>query len=642
VDRYSELRILAPTHGSELDGGVVSVQARLMPRAGMAPEYPDRLAYRVVRSEGGTVVVEGSAMGVGSGTYSAQWTPPAQDGVFDITAAHPVSGGPSATVRVAVDKTPPVLSVVVPAALAPQADGGFAYLEPGAGMTPSWRRDQTVQVQVKTEATDVEPTSLSMRVHGFDGGSDVTDLSFAPVTPCDVASCWSVAVPLWRPGLPAFRGHFDVEVKARDRVGNEGLGTGSIPVTRWKWSFNGSAGSLRSTPAIGQMGTVYFGTSNSDGKVFALNPEGSMKWEKQVGDVVGSPAVGTYTSGSELVYVGANSNGTGVLYALGINGNEMLKCPGAGASGEVFASVALTNTKLDVENSPGETAIALGNGDALLSLRPNATGSRQCISLPLSIESSQGTSIIAKGTDIYLGTTDQVQSYQFSGTGWAQKPGFGSPAIGVQPRGLGFSGGNRVVGSGRILSAGGVFSMVESDGSDLWKYPDPFTLSAPVRNMSIGAGDVLFFGREVASGTAELTAINLGTTTPRSTAPNAGSFPGAPVLGEGGRLYTASSTGATAGIGEVSAWNATDLTRLWRLSENVGRAEASPTLDCTRNPDGTASTAPVGVLYIPSLDGRLYSFVVDSRGLDSTAPWPKYQHDARNTGNPATPISSCQ
>jgi hypothetical protein len=48
-----------------------------------------------------------------------------------------------------------------------------------------------------------------------------------------------------------------------------------------------------------------------------------------------------------------------------------------------------------------------------------------------------------------------------------------------------------------------------------------------------------------------------------------------------------------------------------------------------------------GVLYAVTRGGRLYSLVVDSRGLDTSAPWPKYQHDARNTGNPSTPISSC-
>jgi hypothetical protein len=157
--------------------------------------------------------------------------------------------------------------------------------------------------------------------------------------------------------------------------------------------------------------------------------------------------------------------------------------------------------------------------------------------------------------------------------------------------------------------------------------------------MSIGAGNVLFYGRESAGG--DLTVIDLLATQPRATASGAGSFVGAPALGASNILYMASASGPSTTIGEVSAWRTGNLEMLWKLNDNVGRAEASPALDCARGSDGTGLSAPHGVLYVPSLDGRLYSFVVDSRGLDTSAPWPKYQHDARNTGNPSTPISSC-
>jgi len=640
--RYAALTV-TPGDGGVVGAGPVAVQAELVLQPGVAATFPETLDFRVVRSDGGV----GGTLTAGprtAGVYPAQWTPPG-DGVFLLTAAYPQSGGPSTTVHLTADTTPPTFTVTVPPADAGVADGGFTYADPVA--TTAWRRDQTVAVRIESDSPDLDPGNLSVLVRGHDGGTNLEGLSVAQATPCVGKSfCGSVDVPLWQPGLSAFRGNFAVEVTARDRVGNQVTRTGSIPVTRWKWSFNGGAGAIETTPAIGQLGTVYFGTSDSNGKVFALNPQGTKKWEALVGKVVGSPAVGTFSSGVELVYVGANSAGAGVLYALATDGGVLLRCPGVGsASGEITTSVALTNTQFSTESTAIETAIALGNGDALISLRPAATGSRQCRTDLLSASAQPGASIIVKGSDAYFGTLDtRVVGYQFSGTsGWGPKPGFNVPTIGTLITGLGFVGGNRIVGAGGLIApqSGGVFSFLETDGSGLWKYPDPFTQSAPVRNMSVGSGNEIFFGREVSSGSADMTSINLLAAESRLTAANAGSLPGAPVLGAAGTLYTASFTGPVASIGEVSAWSTTGLTRLWRLSDTVGRTNASLTLDCARSPDGTSASAPHGVLYVPSLDGRLYSFVVDSRGLDTSAPWPKYQHDARNTGNPSTPISSC-
>lgn len=639
VPRYTALTV-TPGDGGLVGAGPVSVQAELVPQPGFTENFPEALDFRVVRNDGGT----GGTLTPGprtAGVYPAQWTPPG-DGVFLLTVAHPVAGGPSTTVFLTADTTPPAFTVTVPPADAGVADGGFSYADPVA--TTAWRRDQTVAVRVESDSADLDPGSLSVLVRGHDGGTHVEGLSVVQATPCVGKSfCGTVDVPLWQPGLPAFRGNFAVEVTARDRVGNQVTRTGSIPVTRWKWSFNGGAGAIRASPAIGQLGTVYFGTADSNGRVFAIAPEGAKKWDVQLGSVLGSPAVGEFSAGNERVYVGVNvTSSTGVLYALGANGSTSARCPGGVESGLISTSVAVMSTKLDAETASVETAVNLGSTDALLALRPGATGSRQCIILPLTTSGQQGGSIIAKGADVYFGSQDaKVQSYRFAGTGWEAKPGFTAPAIGTVATGLGFSNGDRVVGAAGlpVTGAGGIFSFVEADGSGLQRNPDPFTGAAPVRNMSIGAGNVLFYGRESAGG--DLTAIDLLATQPRATASGAGSFVGAPVLGASNILYTASASGPSPGVGEVSAWSTGNLEMLWKLNDSVGRVEASPTIDCSRSSDGTAISAPHGVLYVPSLDGRLYSFVVDSRGLDTTAPWPKYQHDARNTGNPSTPISSC-
>ena len=53
-------------------------------------------------------------------------------------------------------------------------------------------------------------------------------------------------------------------------------------------------GSIHSSPAIGTDGTIYVGGGyDSDGKVYALNPDGSLKWSYQTGgEVISSPVWG--------------------------------------------------------------------------------------------------------------------------------------------------------------------------------------------------------------------------------------------------------------------------------------------------------------------------------------------------------------
>lgn len=88
---------------------------------------------------------------------------------------------------------------------------------------------------------------------------------------------------------------------------------------------------------------------------------------------------------------------------------------------------------------------------------------------------------------------------------------------------------------------------------------------------------------------------------------------------------------------------ASSLAPLWNvdLGIDLSTKDTSPTLDCRRDTGGGGITgATTGTLYFVGTT-KLYAFVVDSPGLAPNAPWPKFQHDARNTGNPATPITNC-
>jgi hypothetical protein len=101
-----------------------------------------------------------------------------------------------------------------------------------------------------------------------------------------------------------------------------------------------------------------------------------------------------------------------------------------------------------------------------------------------------------------------------------------------------------------------------------------------------------------------------------------------PVLGDDGWVYVVANNGDVAGVRQ------SDLSVRWTRAmagpSNMGQVLASATLDCNRTKPGSGT----GIYYFATTGGWLVAYIVDSPGgLDSTAPWPKYQHDARNTGN---------
>jgi len=97
--------------------------------------------------------------------------------------------------------------------------------------------------------------------------------------------------------------------KFRQNPQNTGRSPYTGPATpELKWSFT-TGGYIRSSPAIVVDGTIYVGSS--DGKLYAMNPDGSEKWSFTTGNSVqSSPAIGA----DGTIYVGSFD---GRLYAIG-------------------------------------------------------------------------------------------------------------------------------------------------------------------------------------------------------------------------------------------------------------------------------------------------------------------------------------
>ncbi|MCP3142955.1 PQQ-binding-like beta-propeller repeat protein [Pyxidicoccus xibeiensis] len=557
--------------------------------------------------------------------------------------------------------TPPLWLELLPAPASPKGGAEFRYTDP---VEPEARHlDRPATVRIRSDLEGLDAGTLTVRVRGTDG----RDEPYAQFHPCDAGLfCREVEVPLWSRPLAAFRGTFVVTASILDATGDAGTASLDIPVTRWKWSFDGDAGVIQTSPAIGAGGTVYFGTSgtaNNIGKVFSLSPEGTVRWSRAVGQVTTGPAVGAFANGGERVYVGVDAirvHGayTKVLMALpGDGGTPSYGCPRD--VGDSYATpLALTTTQMSTDTTALETVVtqvelpnASGkNAASLVSFRPDDPGANRCLSLPSTADSPPVFGgMVVHGTNVYATGEPGILGFRFASNAW-QSISATRSSRDWEMSGLALSGnGAQVVSVGASFDAGqsALVSSLATDGATSTEFL-PARSGPPIRDLVLGGtagSEIVYFGHDVAGGA--LTAVRLADMTKLTDAPDASVIPNAPVLGASGMLYTAS--GPQARGAEVVAWKASSLERLWK-SDSVAPvagwqssrevySSPSPALDCARTDGGVARAEQLGTLYVPGNNGVLYAVIVDSRGLDTDAPWPRFQHDARNTGNTATPLT---
>ncbi|MEW5803579.1 MAG: PQQ-binding-like beta-propeller repeat protein, partial [bacterium] len=229
-----------------------------------------------------------------------------------------------------------------------------------------------------------------------------------------------------------------------------------------KWSYK-TGDLIRSSPAIGSDGTVYVGSH--DNKLYALNPTGSLKWSYQTeGDVESSPAIGTdgtvYVGSYISLYIEDEWIPNCKLYALNPDGSlkwayqtggGILSSPAIGADGTVYVGsydkklYALNpdgslkwsyQTENGIYSSPAigtNGTVYVGSGDKkLYALNPD--GSLKW-SYPTGNWVSSSPAIGADGT-VYVGSYDK-KLYALNPDGslkWSYQTGgwvLSSPAIGA-------------------------------------------------------------------------------------------------------------------------------------------------------------------------------------------------------------------
>lgn len=610
----------------------------------------------VKRRDGGVVAaltevpVGGADGGVfrgSNGVFTGQLLLPAPDGVKSFDAGWgPMGPGASTTVVRNVD--PPSLSIdAVPAAVMGSSDGGFDTRVPGGA---AYRKDEAVLVRVRSTSLDADGDTFRLRAQRVPD----TATTLMPMTDCSTANvdvCREFRLDLSLVEMKSFRGDVTLTATGSDVAGNGGSSAGSqtVPVTRFRWGkFVGATGAvsgvLTSTPAIGTGGVVYVAVANgARAGMVGVNSDGTESWASASGAVAGVPVIGsTPANGEWLMFQQATAGGAVLSYNVGVTTG--VTCSPPPTTNNQTSSGGLVLVGSDTVNVgsvalQGGTAATGGGMIGRLTVPLNASGCNPTATGGLSRVAAPGNMVANANSVFFVDNNNDLKRLDYSLPGvpsLLQQPTLANinPGVGIV-NGLVMLSGTRVAGGGGP-GIGKLFAF-EIDGGVAWNAPTPLT--GPTSGPAVGAG--VLFAQYRQSNASSLLRVDAATGVVQASLVLPGSAftgndVGTPALGADGNVYAVDETG---GLFVVARGFASDAGVEWAapLDAAFGNAvRASPTLDCNRK-----AGVGGGVIYIATDSGWLVSYLVDARGLDPMATWPKYARDARNSGNISGPSIGC-
>jgi hypothetical protein len=497
-----------------------------------------------------------------------------------------------------------VALVIPPVPSRPPMNGTLYEDSPAA-----WRRDEQIGVWLQSSRPLTQP---KLQVAGVDAAIAQSSTCTGACT----GSCVCFAVDLSKPALPALRGTFALDATGIDSDGATLTAHGQLEVTRIAWRRSLGA-QVRTTPAIGADGTIYVGTITGAGKsgsVVAVSAAGQQRWSKLVGRIDAAIAIG----GGRL-FVGAETSSTSSLIALDAAGAQVAQCS-LDKDADLQAAPALIPDGVVFFASEKRELIAFRPG--LSSACEGAQVGGDDIAFPDGLVTSGASAF-------FVDDRPSVHRYDL-GSSWQpynQQQWPGTPFSGYRNHGLAFTGDGKLVGAGAMMAGGTVF---QASSSGPFKFDFGFfppRVAASASGPVVTADGVVLVGVPTGIVAVSATATNGAAGDAVSTTP---------VLGEGGRLFALGDTGS------VSEWSyaAGKPARTWSAPiESAGQGfDASPALDCARDGSGAPITGRPGMLYAVSRAGALTAVIVDSRGIDVHAPWPKHQRDPRNSSSADTQL----
>ncbi len=370
----------------------------------------------------------------------------------------------------------------------------------------------------------------------------------------------------------------------------------SLADSAWQYPV---LGGIVSSPAIGSSGTIYFGAGTTitdqpldngnypENSLYALNPDGSLKWSYATGQPVdlASPAIGS----DGTIYLGS---GDSKLYAFTDSGTK------ATLKWTYTATTALLITPAIAADG----TIYFRDDTTLYALTDSGNKATLKWSFPISGSTYSSPAIAADGT-VYVGAT--------GGSFYAVNPTTGQQK-------WSFTADNDIYTSPTIATDGTIYFAtlsgslyaLNSSGTQKWKWSGTSGNSI-TSSPSLGPDGTIYFGAyddKLYALTDGGSAATVKWTYTMGDQVRASS----PAVGADGTVYIGDYDG------QVYAVNNGSLVRVYATGYLI---RSSPMI-------------ANGLLTFGSADGQLYAFNLNSavNQAPASSAWPVFHHDIRHTG----------
>lgn len=406
-------------------------------------------------------------------------------------------------------------------------------------------------------------------------------------------------------------------------------------------------GEIVSTPAIGDDGTIYFGTQNAT--LYAVDCKGNLKWqwkydcESQICPQAfeGSPAIGE----DGTIYVGDDIGIPNYLFALSPKGKKKWEYMTIVVYGQMDASPVLLSDGTIFAGAHGQPSshgllVALAPDGKVLEgfpFRTDAITASPVVVDDIVVVGETGVSIDVKGPvkrwnsvfavnkngDIIWETELDEVRYNFLSPGDLKSISTSLSSIAVDHE-KGIFVAQNYFNPDERLAYSNIVQIDHLQGKVLFKMEIPTqseVVGSPVIDSAMNGANVI-----VATKNAHIISFNpyqdkgiinfdldLGENSEAS---------GSPVIGDNGKIYHA-----------INKRSYTDRIDVLEIDKNgVINKDFNVTIP---NEHVTSSLAmgKKGVIYFGTKEGRLHAIQSGAKGLSAGAPWPTFRHDTRNTGN---------